>query len=195
MIKRIFYTVQLMCRHISALRVFGLDPQKHAACITDIPLARFAMTSVSVVALDFDGVLAEHGKPMMREDVEAWVDGLIHELGADKVVLLSNKPTSDRKAYIEKRFPGVGFISGVRKKPYPDGLIKIYQRKHVKPEEVLLIDDRLLTGVLASIEAGCQAIWITEAYQDFEGGLLNEVFFAALRGLEKFFFLSAKAKK
>ena len=75
-------------------------------------------------------------------------------------------------------------MSGVRKKPYPDGLLKIIQDEKIDPKLVCLIDDRLLTGILAAELAGTQAILITKPLSNFERHFFKECFFSILRALE-----------
>ena len=56
----------------------------------------------------------------------------------------------------------------------------------VKSSEVVLVDDRLLTGVLASLNAKTKIIYITEPRENlFSVFFLQECFFATLRFLEK----------
>ena len=77
-------------------------------------------------------------------------------------------------------------IAGIKKKPYPDGLNAIIKDAKVKPNEVVLVDDRLLTGVLASLNAKTKIIYITDPRENlFSVFFLQECFFATLRFLEK----------
>ena len=73
----------------------------------------------------------------------------------------------------------------MRKKPYPDGLLKIAELSKAKPSKMLLIDDRLLTGVLATFIANTQAIWIKKPYVNLKKHWGSELLFVALRKLER----------
>lgn len=188
MIERIFYTRRLMKQHAQALKAFCLKSENHSKSVTDIDINALKQCA-KFIALDFDGVLAAHGKPEPSIEVQSWLQRLLQVFPENQVVILSNKPTEERRQWFASRYPGIDFIGGVRKKPYPDGLQLICQRKNTPADTVLLVDDRLLTGVLATIEAGAQAIWITEAYQDFSGGFIHESFFALLRICEKTLYL------
>mgnify|MGYP001974517803 CR=1 FL=1 len=91
--------------------------------------------------------------------------------------------------YFQKHYPHIRFISGVAKKPYPDGLQKVIAIADCKPESVVLIDDRLLTGCRACIIAGCYPILITKPFVDYENYSTSEKFFNFLRKWEQKFFL------
>jgi predicted HAD superfamily phosphohydrolase YqeG len=79
----------------------------------------------------------------------------------------------------------VHWICGVRKKPYPDGMLKIIELSQAKPNEIALVDDRLLTGILATTIAGTHCVYITKAYRRFASQPIRECFFSSLRFLEK----------
>jgi predicted HAD superfamily phosphohydrolase YqeG len=101
------------------------------------------------------------------------------------VFILSNKPTEERKSWFNNRHPGIRFISGVRKKPYPDGLDEVIRIAGVQPHEVTLLDDRLLTGVLATCLAGTEVVYINAPYVDLAGNPFKESFFILLRTVER----------
>lgn len=188
MIARSFYTLKLMSQHRSALRSFCSDSANHIDSIVNLDVSLLSKRA-HILALDFDGVLAAHGKPELEASVEQWLRTLIQQVSPERIVILSNKPTAQRRDYFKRNFEGVDFIGGVRKKPYPDGLQVICEQKAVPASEVLLIDDRLLTGVLATIEAGSQAIWITKAFSSFKHDFVGECFFAFLRWMERLIYL------
>jgi len=138
-----------------------------------------------VLALDFDGVLAPHGRGEPIPETSNWLSSCCSTFGEDCIFILSNKPTPERSAWFSSHFPGIRFISGVRKKPYPDGLLKVIKLSGAKPDEVMLLDDRLLTGVLATCLAGTAITYINRPYIDIRGNPLQELFFAFLRVIEQ----------
>nr|WP_245806472.1 HAD family hydrolase [Francisella halioticida] len=144
---------------------------------------------ISYLALDFDGVLASHGKPEVIAEVKQWLGDFVTKFGEDNIFILSNKPTQERLEYFKKYFPKIRFISGVAKKPYPEGLNKIIKTINCEPQEVALVDDRLLTGCLACFIAGCYPILITKPYVDRENYTKEERFFSFLRYCEQKMFL------
>jgi uncharacterized protein len=142
---------------------------------------------VKVLALDFDGVLANHGETALLPEVMLWLDEAEEVFGANRIFILSNKPAKARSDYFTEHFTGVGFIYGVRKKPYPDGLLKAAEMSGTDPSTMILIDDRLMTGGLAAILAGSRFLWITRPYIDMQKRPAREGFFKVIRSLEKAF--------
>lgn len=140
--------------------------------------------SVRCLVLDFDGVLAGHGAVAMEDEASHWLAGLMASWPYP-VVLLSNKPFGQRVAWMKRHHPQVAVISGVPKKPYPQGLVAIAQQHHIAPHEVLLVDDRLLTGMLAALLAGTQALWWVAPRHRWCSAFFRECFFQSLRWLEQ----------
>src|SRR5512138_1850004 len=102
---------------------------------------RLHKEGVTVLALDFDGVLAPHGRQEPLPQVAEWLSRCSQIFGQDRLYILSNKPTAERREWFSSHFPGIRFISGVRKKPYPDGLLKVIELSGVRPDQVMLLDD------------------------------------------------------
>lgn len=158
----------------------------HGGVATDsVSPEKLKESGIMVLALDFDGVLAPHGRGEPIPEMTSWLSRCCSCFGEDRIYILSNKPTAERCSWFSSHFPGIRFISGVRKKPYPDGLLKVIEQSGVQPEQVMLVDDRLLTGVLATIFAGTGVIWIDRPYVDFRSNPFPEFFFATLRTLDK----------
>jgi uncharacterized protein len=140
---------------------------------------------IKVLALDFDGVLAPHGYPEPSGAMKLWLDKA-HESGRfGRIYVYSNKPSESRKRYFQENYPEFSFVSNVRKKPYPDGLFKIMEQEGVAPESVLMVDDRLLTGILAAAIAGTSSLYIAKPLADFSYNPLKETVFATLRFVER----------
>ncbi len=140
-----------------------------------------------MLALDFDGVLAPHGENRPLPECEAWLARCVAALGAERVFILSNRPDPARAAYFNQEFPGVRFISGVRKKPYPDGLLRVAELSGAETARIVLLDDRLLTGVLATCLAGTGVVYITAPYVSFRTRPVVEGFFDLIRMLERWY--------
>ena len=92
-----------------------------------------------------------------------------------------------RVDYFRREFPMVRFVSGVRKKPFPDGLQRIMEISGAAPCEVMMLDDRLLTGVLGACLVGVGVVYITAPYVSLAQRPLHESFFMLLRILERGF--------
>jgi predicted HAD superfamily phosphohydrolase YqeG len=146
-----------------------------------------AARGVSVLVLDFDGVLAPHGNDAPLPEVEEWLGGCAVTLGAERIFILSNRPDPARADYFRRKFPGVRFVSGVRKKPFPDGLLRIMELSGAVPRQVVMLDDRLLTGVLGACLAGVGVVYVTAPYVSLTQRPLLEGFFMLLRIMERGF--------
>ena len=140
---------------------------------------------ITALALDFDGVLAHHGADRPREDTRAWLERAVEVFGAGRIAILSNKPTGERLAWFAVHVPGLRFVAGVRKKPFPDGLIKTGELMGIPVAEILMVDDRLLTGCLAAIVAGARPYWINRPFISLSHRPAAELVFMLLRRLER----------
>jgi len=155
--------------------------------ILSLDPAKMQSEGITALALDFDGVLAPHGYPAPIPEAEEWLAHCATVFGEERLFILSNKPTAARKSWFAGHFPQMRFISGVRKKPYPDGLEKINQLSGLPLSGILMVDDRLLTGCLAAINAGARPCYIRHPYISYRQRPLTELFFLLLRAGERLF--------
>lgn len=142
-------------------------------------------SGVAALALDFDGVLAHHGAPEPLPEAVAWMRRCEGVFGGERIFILSNKPTEGRRQWFAEQFPAMRFISGVRKKPYPDGLNKTGELAGVPLSSVMMVDDRLLTGCLAALGAEARCCYIRQPYISFKHRPMAELFFILLRWAER----------
>jgi predicted HAD superfamily phosphohydrolase YqeG len=184
---RIIYTLRACWKNKAQLKTYTLDSSRQLPCITDLTVDYLRERGIEALVLDFDGVLASHAEPMPRAEVLAWLAKIQQAYAPHKIYILSNKPTPQRHEYFANNFPGIIFIVAKRKKPYPDGLLEIVHSSRLLPTEVLLADDRLGTGILATIIVGTQACWITKPYTDFATRPIRETFFWFLRTIERLY--------
>ncbi|MED7787925.1 HAD family hydrolase [Francisella sp. 19X1-34] len=187
MLSRSLYTMKQMFKYRKKLK--SLRYGNCLESIVDLTPQFLYQKKVKYLALDFDGVLASHGKPEILEEVKLWLDEFVTKFDEGNIFILSNKPTQERLEYFKRYFPKIRFISGVAKKPYPDGLNKIIDTLNCQSQEVALVDDRLLTGCLACFIAGCYPILITKPYVDRDNYTKEERFFSFLRYAEQKIFL------
>ena len=155
--------------------VLDLDPHKLQA------------ESVSVLVLDFDGVLSPHGDNIPLDATREWLEKCVAVFGEQNIFILSNRPSEERIQSFSQGFPHIRFINGPRKKPFPDGLIRIGEISGSRPASILMADDRLLTGCLAAILAGARPVYITSPYISFRHRPCAELFFMTLRFSERLF--------
>lgn len=189
---RYIYTIVKAYQQFSALKNIIQDKNQVFSSIIDIKLENLQQLDIKVLALDFDGVLNSYGEILPRQDVIEWLKNMEGALGADNIFIVSNKPLLMRIRFFADYFPGVRFIQGVRKKPYIDGLNKIFEMKGIgtgdsmiQKRQVALIDDRLLTGILATCIARCMGIYIQKPYIQFRKRPIVEGFFWMLRWVER----------
>ena len=90
-------------------------------------------------------------------------------------------------SWFRERLPEIRFISGVRKKPYPDGLKKTGELASVPLSSILMVDDRLLTGCLAAIISGSVPYYVRMPFRGFGKNAHKELFFAFVRSAERLF--------
>jgi len=163
----------------------NLNNKKHCIkSILEIDKKFLDNRGIKYLALDFDGVLATHGKNMQEQEFN-WLKNISKEIGKEHIFILSNKPIQARKIFFAKYFPEIRFIKSRKKKPYPNGLFNIQESLTCSPEEICLVDDRLLTGCLASLIALCYPILVTKPLVNNDKWSIYETFFKTLRYLEQ----------
>jgi predicted HAD superfamily phosphohydrolase YqeG len=164
-----------------------LAETSHETSILSINPVELKTEGIAALALDFDGVLAHHGAAAPLPEAIEWMKRCEEVFGGERIFILSNKPTEDRRRWFAENFPSMRFISGVRKKPYPDGLIKSGELAEVLLSSILMVDDRLLTGCLAALVAGARPCYIRQPYISFSHRAFSEMFFWLLRKAERLF--------
>ncbi|MFZ4858851.1 MAG: YqeG family HAD IIIA-type phosphatase [Desulfuromonadaceae bacterium] len=172
--------------HRRALRQL-LDSTPFNSTILELDPRELQLTGVAALALDFDGVLAAHGSPAPLPESVVWMKQCENIFGGDRIFILSNKPTDERRQWFAEHFPAMRFISGVRKKPYPDGIRKSGELAGVPLSSILMVDDRLLTGCLAALVAGAHPCYIRRPFISFQYLPVAELFFWLLRGIERMY--------
>ena len=183
--------------HILAGFSLGFDHRRELRRLLDSTPTNFGIleldpnalhaSGIEALALDFDGVLANHGAPVPLPEAVVWMKHCETVFGGEQIFILSNKPTEARRQWFGEHFPAMRFIAGVRKKPYPDGLIKTAELAGIQTAHILMVDDRLLTGCLAALVAGATPCYIRRPYVSFRQRPLAELFFGLLRLAERLF--------
>ena len=183
LLRRISYALHMCYAHRHRLlEIYQQTPASH--CLSMISEDWLKQQGIRVIVLDFDGVLSSHGEPEPREELFDWLQRCVQYFSVERVFVLTNKPMPERLRYFEQRHAGLKVITGVRKKPYPDGLEQVLELTKVQRQEMLMVDDRLLTGVLAAGICDMQAAYIRKPYTNFRHHPFKESFFLLLRTLE-----------
>lgn len=188
MFTRVFFTLHMAWRHRTALKQYAQDSHRHIDQITNLNCSKLKSQGISALALDFDGVLSSHGEIILSKKLFDWLKDCVHTLGAGRVFILSNKPTELRSRYFEEHFPGIIFVMASKKKPYPDGLLYALAYAKVNAHALLMVDDRLLTGILAAILVGANGCLVTKPLVDFRKRPIIESVFWLLRKGERWLF-------
>lgn len=162
-----------------------LDSTPSGSGVPNLDPEALRSSGIAALALDFDGVLAGHGFPAPLPEAVAWMKRSEAIFGGDKIFILSNKPTEERRHWFAAHFPAMRFIAGVRKKPYPDGLKKTGELSGIPLSSIMMVDDRLLTGCLAALVAGARPCYIRRPYVAFNHRPFAELFFMLLRAAER----------
>lgn len=183
-LKRILFTLRMLHQNRHALAKIYKTSSRNRQ-LYQISSALLKLKGITVLVLDFDGVLAAHGEPYPVQELQTWLRECINTFGSTQVFVLSNKPLQSRITYFNHHYAGVQCIADVKKKPYPDGIQKIIALTGQPPSAVMLVDDRLLTGCLAACIVGIPVTYITHPYIRLSKRPVQELFFMTLRFLER----------
>ena len=184
---KFFFTLQQSYKQRE--KIYAIQNDNHRiTTITRLNCDELKSKGINYIALDFDGVLAAHGQPLPNKHITKWLKTFSNKFGEKNIFILSNKPTSLRAKYFAENFPYITFVNNVKKKPYPDGLMWIQKKTNCVPQELALVDDRILTGCLACVLANSFPILITSPFTDFRKRPLQESFFGILRKIENYIF-------
>lgn len=182
---RTLYTIAQAWCYKQQLKDFMKDTKLQIINVCDISPEYLVSLGVTVLILDYDGVLAAHGEPTPKEQVMVWLRQFSVVYAPHQIYILSNKPTIERKEFFQIHLPQITFITAKRKKPYPDGILQIISMSGANPEQLLLVDDRLGTGILATLIAGTKGLWLTRPYINIKTHPLIESGIIILRWLER----------
>jgi predicted HAD superfamily phosphohydrolase YqeG len=175
-------------RHRFMLRQYNQSAALQVEELVGLDVLDLKAQGIRVLVLDFDGVLAAHGEQVPISGLFDWLKNCVQVFGPGRVFILSNKPTDIRSKFFAECFPGIVFMPIQKKKPYPDGLLQVINKTKVQANEVLMVDDRLLTGILAAILAGVKGRFLTRPMMNFRKSPIIESLFWCLRKGERWFF-------
>jgi len=190
MTSKTIYAIKQAINHKNQLKNILKDPFCHADNILEINPLELKERGTKVLVLDFDGVLASHGKLDISPEVLSWLDKCKDTFGEDNIYLHSNNNLKLRLQFLQTHCPYMKILTPAQKKPYPEGLISVSSQTKINFENITLIDDRLTTGMLATCLANCHGIYIEKPYINLSKHPLLESWFYLLRKIEKALILS-----
>ena len=186
LLRRILFALKMSHRFRKPLIGYRTKKSLQIKNIFELSPLKLKEEGYKVVVFDYDGVLAAHGENKLSDKVADWLKNFVEKFGMGKVFILSNKPSKQRVQYFSNHFKGIEFIFGKRKKPYPDGILQILQITEVPAGKLLMVDDRLLTGILAAILANVRARYLTDPMINYHNRPITEIFIQTLRKIERF---------
>jgi uncharacterized protein len=192
MIQRLCFALKNGWVNRTALKVFLTDPQYRIQTLRELTSEKLEQANIAILVIDFDGVLANHGATFPLPEAEQWLRKLSQDIGEQRIAILTNRPLPERLKYFAQFFPSIFVVQGVKKKPYPDGIWQIANYKGVAPHRVALLDDRLLTGMLATCLSYSRGYYFCKPYTNFWRHPLKESFFSVLRAFERWVFMLVK---
>ena len=168
---RFQFTLKEFFKHKKALKQVYAHAGKSCRTVLNITPNTLDAAGVKVLVLDFDGVLAGHAELGPHKDVLDWLKGLIQNW-PHPIFIFSNNPFKAREDFFRTHFPTIQFIKNIARKPFPDGLLLIEAQTKVPASKILMVDDRLLTGILCAQIAGTQTLLITKPYLNFKANFV-----------------------
>jgi HAD superfamily phosphatase (TIGR01668 family) len=169
-------------------RYIKTQKQWHVPSLIDISFNDLKRRGIQAIILDFDGVLAPHGALEPLEVVQRWLKEAPRHYGRGRLFILSNATQMQRIQYMQIHFPEWHFLKPIRKKPFPEGIQEIQRRTGLSPHAIVMIDDRLLTGILAALQTGVCPLWVTQPFTCFWRQPFVELWYSSLRFLERHIF-------
>lgn len=186
--EKIWYALIMAWKYRKDLRDYRCLSALQKPAVTALNPVTLKSEGVRLMILDFDGVLAAFGETALTPAIKAWVAQCTSVFGAGNILILTNRPTEERQRYFDEQLTGIELFWAAKKKPYPDGILAIIRLKEMQPENVLVVDDRLLTGILAAIIANVRGCYITKPLVSWQKRPIQELFFMCLRALERLMF-------
>ena len=120
-------------------------PFAHAQSVYEIEPEFFKKNGVKVLFLDLDNTLDSYKAKVPQERTINLVNNL-KEKGIEPVIISNNKP---HRVCGYADALGVSFLASARK-PFSKKIKAELAKRNLKPEEVMLVGDQLMTDVLAA---------------------------------------------
>lgn len=181
---RIIYTLLQAWRYRRQLACYTREAKLRCDNIINLSPKALLQQGIKAIIIDFDGVLAAYNEIVLPVAVQEWLQECSKYFGSNNVFILSNKPTLARQQYFAKYFSEVNFVVAQYKKPFPHSIFTIIAATKFLAKEIVVVDDRLLTGILAAIISNTQGCFITKPFVRTHNILWLEKLHTFLRWLE-----------
>jgi HAD superfamily phosphatase (TIGR01668 family) len=178
----LLFVLRAVWRVRAAMRLY-LHPDKQCRDVLDLEPRQLYAAGVRVLVLDFDGVLAPHNATTVTAEVTGWLERCVACFGRERVLILSNNPLPARITLFTSPLLPI-FWQTRYYKPFPYSLRAIVSRTRCRKQQVLVIDDRLTSGVLAASLLGIPALWLACPRVAWRRYALAEIGFWCVRKLE-----------
>ena len=186
-LEKIVFAISESNDHRADLKKVLKDKTLSIQTLSDLDPKILYEQGIRVVVFDFDGVLTPHGDLVIEAKDLLKLQAFCEVFTQPNILIWSNNPVPARMRFLQEHFPGVSWLDGVDK-PNPESLQRLIHAKGCDPKVVLMIDDRLLTGILAGILAGTQVRLVKKPKIRLKGNLSAELGFIILRAIERFVF-------
>ncbi|HFL8824100.1 MAG TPA: hypothetical protein V7791_00135 [Candidatus Azoamicus sp. OHIO1] len=183
---RFFYFIFYFIKYRRFLKKYLTSSLYSSNVLIDVSPYYLRKIGIKVLILDFDGVLSSYGETyVLINDVLFWLKFSLEIYTFENIFIFSNNMTKSRNLLLNKI--GINMvINRAKKKPYPDAIISILYYKNLLYHEIIMVDDRIFTGILAAELANIRGLFIISPYYNLKDNFLKEFFYIILRKIERF---------
>lgn len=185
---RFFFSIYYLFKYKAFIKKQLISSNCVVSTVLDINSYFCRLFCIKFIMLDFDGVLSSHNDVNFDENVFYWLKFTYEIYGKSSLCVYSNNIFISRILFLKK----IGIVNtsiGFRKKPYPDFINNVLNNKKLLYHEIILIDDRISTGILAASIAMIRWCLVKNPYLNIKGNFFVELFYIFLRKLENLFLL------
>lgn len=132
-----------------------LKPDLYCASLDDLDFNAFYKNGYHLILIDVDNTLAYHGAHQ-ADDYAHRAISRANEAGLSCYILSNARPERIKSYASTLKIP---FVASA-KKPSTKAMMEICRSAGVKPEQVVIIGDQILTDVICARRAGCLAVLV-----------------------------------
>lgn len=128
--------------------------------VYDLTVADLKKHGIHAVLVDLDNTLIAWNNPDGTPEMKQWLYDM-RDAGITIVVVSNNTTERVRRAVEKFEIPFVAWAM----KPFNFGIRKAMKRFKIKPEEVVMVGDQLMTDIRAAHRAGIRSILVKPLVQ------------------------------